>query len=137
MGCGGSVHGGQLSPGPESWEAGARVLPQEAAARSQCCLAIVGRGDLAHYRGGKRIKSSRGWKSGVDAEDAVTLETACLVLGCSRLLWGWGQLFIERLWGPLQVCRVGDTEKRLLHVACMLDMFSPFSIHDSLGRDVG
>lgn len=82
-----------LSPGKGR---GLRVLPQEAAACSQGCLAIVGRGDLAHYRGGKRMKSSRGWKLGVDAEDAVTLETDCLVLGCNGLLWGWGLFFIER-----------------------------------------
>lgn len=75
---------------------------------AQGCLAIVGRGDLAHYRGGNRIKSSRGWKSEVDAEDAVTLETACLVLGCSGLLLGWCLLFIERLWGPLQACHLSQ-----------------------------
>lgn len=53
------------------------------------CLAIVGKGDLAHFRGERRITGNHGWKLGVDAEDAVTLETACLVLGYSRLLSGW------------------------------------------------
>ena len=60
------------------------------------CLAILGKGDLAYNRGGGRIKGSQRWKWGIDAEDAVTLETACLVLGYSGLL-GWDPLFTERL----------------------------------------
>lgn len=49
-----------------------------------------GEGDLAHYRGGRRIKVSRGWELGVDTEDAVPLETACLVLGYRGPLLGLG-----------------------------------------------
>lgn len=69
------------------------------------------------------MKSSRGWKLGVDAEDAVTLETDCLVLGCNGLLWGWGLFFIERWCGPLLAWGVGVTEKPLLYMACLLGMF--------------
>lgn len=100
----------------------AGVLPQEAAAPLLGCLAIVGKGDLAHYRGGGRIKGSQGWRWEVDAEDAVTLETACLVLGYSGLL-GWDPLFIGRLQGPLWAChpqcrRMGN-RGTLLHTTCV------------------
>ncbi|KAL0602160.1 hypothetical protein AAY473_028358 [Plecturocebus cupreus] len=92
-----SCHPGGLY-GLAGWESKwGRVLVSVPPAGGSCttlggCLAMVGKGDLAHYRGGRRIKGSQGWKSGVDAEDAVPLETASLGLDYSRLLLEWGSV---------------------------------------------
>lgn len=85
-----------------------------------------GEGDLAHYRGGRRIKVSQGWELGVDTEDAVPLETACLVLGYRGPLLGLGD-------SPLRVSgvlsrpithRVGvRVEKPFMHVGCVSHTF--------------
>ena len=136
----------QLSPGPEAGEgrAGPESSPRRQLPILRGCLAIVGTGDLAHYRGGRRIKGNWGWKSGVDAEDAVTLETACLVLGYSRLLLGWDLLFSERFMGSSPVVSPtgsgeGDLENPLLHTASVVDVFcaASFNIHGSLVGRVG
>lgn len=83
-------------------------------------------GDLAHYRGGRRIKVSRGWELGVDTEDAVPLETACLVLGDRGPLLGLGDSPLRGngvLSSPITL-RVGvRIEKPFLHVDCVSHTF--------------
>lgn len=74
---------------PQSREVGggARSSPRRQLHCAQGCLAIVGRGDLAHYRGGKRIKSSWGWKSGVGERMLLPWKLPAWSLAVAGYFW--------------------------------------------------
>lgn len=73
---------------------------------------------------------------GVDAEETVALETACLVLGYSRLLMGWNLLFTDRLWGLSHRGSWGVGTPLARSLLAVLSTAS-FNIHSSLVRYVG
>lgn len=115
-------------PGPVAWggeSRGCHGPPPGGAAYSQRLPSNSGKGDLAHEDragGGKKKKKKKaaGWNWGVDAEDAVTLETAAGSLATYHgLLLGWDLRLVESLLcGVLCLSGGRQREKPLRRMLC-------------------